>query len=183
MRLTHTLTTLFALAMFVGNCGPPETRSGRQIDVAHLLNKTRQEVIQVLGEPMSAGQDDSLGTMYWRQEKLPPGFVALGVEFRHETVCQFVTGQAEVGGDPEKVLDLVGLGGVQRECRRMERAGALVVSCVAPPYEAEIVEPRLPGFGTNVKSFTLWRQDSAVTQSLAREFEAGNRGFVDPLRK
>jgi len=181
MYAQYALSTVVVVMMLVGGCGLQGAGKGPRLDVTLILSKTREEAIQVLGEPSSGLAE--YGQLNWHADRVPPDFQHLQLTFDDEGVCIFVQGQIKVPGDDlEQVLDAVGLGQLQKECRRMERGNALVVSCVASPYEAEIVEPRHPGISTKVRAFTVWRQDSSVTQSLATEFDRGKRGFQDSLQ-
>lgn len=136
-----------------------------QVDVGRFLGKTKEEARQILTE-LSVDAD---GNGVWDQDKLPEGFIYLSMEFTESSepkVCIYVKGQVKMPGDPEKVLDAIGLGELKSESRRFPRPGSSVLQCIAAPYETEIAMPEVGGYEA-YKEFLVWKQG---TRSLAEEW-------------
>lgn len=161
MKTCFIVISAVVTGMFLSGCGSREQspESAEMFDVKPFFNKKKAEVVKMLGEPSADFGYD----LIWEAEKAPSPLRRLILVFRAANgaeSCWHVHGTIETGEDLERVPDLLGLAGLERECTRTPfRANvpgavkSVKLECKVSPYTVSIIEADAPGVSKRYKNF------------------------------
>ena len=161
MRTYCAVVVAFAFAIWPCGC----ERSGRSaapselFDITPFFGQSREEVTKGLGEPSG----DFGYQLFWEHDRTSPPLRRLVLEFPQDEgrgICWYVSGTVETGEDLESVPNLLGLGGLERDCTRetfrADVTGAVqsvMLKDTIGPYEVRIVAADAPGVSKRYKNF------------------------------
>ncbi len=161
MRTYCAVVVAFAILIWPCGCERSERSAGPSevFDITPFFGQSREEVTKGLGEPSG----DFGYELIWEREKTPPPLRRLVLAFRQDEgpgTCWYVHGTVETAEDLESVPDLLGLGGLERDCTRdtfrADVPGAVrsvSLEGTIGPYEVRIMAADASGVSKRYKNF------------------------------